>query len=60
MQDEQYHRGLATRRQVMGDDFVDRALAGATEFTQPIQDHISRAAGVMSGSAMVWTERPAA
>lgn len=44
MQDEQYHRGLATRRQVMGDDFVDRALAGATEFTQPIQDHISRAA----------------
>lgn len=44
MQDEQYHRGLATRRQVMGDDFVDRALAGATDFTQPIQDHISRAA----------------
>ena len=44
MQDEQYHRGLATRRQVMGDDFVDRALAGTTSFTQPIQDHISRAA----------------
>ncbi|MEZ5647205.1 MAG: 4-carboxymuconolactone decarboxylase [Burkholderiaceae bacterium] len=44
MQDEQYQRGLATRRQVMGDDFVDRALTGATPFTQPIQDHISRAA----------------
>ncbi|QBM29292.1 4-carboxymuconolactone decarboxylase [Hydrogenophaga pseudoflava] len=44
MQDEQYHRGLQTRREVMGDDFVDRALAGATSFTQPIQDHISRAA----------------
>jgi 4-carboxymuconolactone decarboxylase len=44
MQDEQYHRGLQTRREVMGDDFVDRALAGATAFTQPIQDHISRAA----------------
>jgi 4-carboxymuconolactone decarboxylase len=28
----------------MGDDFVDRALASATPFTQPIQDHISRAA----------------
>ena len=42
MQDEQYHRGLATRRQVMGDDFVDRALAGATEFTQPIQDRKTR------------------
>ena len=44
MQDDQYHRGLATRREVMGDDFVDRALAGTTPFTQPIQDHISRAA----------------
>lgn len=44
MQDEQYQRGLATRRQVMGDAFVDRALAGTTAFTQPIQDHISRAA----------------
>ena len=44
MQDDQYHRGLATRRQVMGDAFVDRALAGTTPFTQPIQDHISRAA----------------
>lgn len=28
----------------MGDAFVDRALAGTTPFTQPIQDHISRAA----------------
>jgi len=44
MQDEQYRRGLATRREVMGDPFVDRALAGTTPFTQPIQDHISRAA----------------
>ena len=44
MQDEQYQRGLATRRQVMGDPFVDKALASATSFTQPIQDHISRAA----------------
>lgn len=44
MQDEQYQTGLATRREVMGDAFVDRALAGTTPFTQPIQDHISRAA----------------
>lgn len=42
MQDEQYQAGLATRREVMGDAFVDRALAGITSFTQPIQDHISR------------------
>jgi 4-carboxymuconolactone decarboxylase len=44
MQDEQYQRGLATRRAVMGDPLVDRALAGTTPFTQPMQDHISRAA----------------
>jgi 4-carboxymuconolactone decarboxylase len=44
MHDEQYQRGLATRREVMGDAFVDKALAGTTAFTQPIQDHISRAA----------------
>ena len=42
MQDDQYEQGLATRRAVMGEDFVARALAGATDFTQPIQDHISR------------------
>ncbi|AOW12853.1 4-carboxymuconolactone decarboxylase [Hydrogenophaga crassostreae] len=42
MQDEQYQQGLSTRREVMGDAFVDRALAGTTPFTQPIQDHISR------------------
>lgn len=42
MQDEQYRQGLATRREVMGDAFVDRALGGTTAFTQPIQDHISR------------------
>ncbi|MBE0589097.1 MAG: 4-carboxymuconolactone decarboxylase [Hydrogenophaga sp.] len=44
MQDEQYDKGLITRREVMGDAFVDKALASATPFTQPIQDHISRAA----------------
>lgn len=42
MQDEQYHQGLATRRAVMGNDFVERALTGASTFTLPIQDHISR------------------
>ena len=42
MKDEQYERGLATRRQVMGDDFVERALASTTPFTEPIQQHISR------------------
>lgn len=42
--DAAYTQGMATRRQVMGDAFVDAALANATPFTAPIQDHITRAA----------------
>lgn len=37
-----FEAGLATRRQVMGDDFVDRALGNATEFSRPIQEYITR------------------
>jgi hypothetical protein len=33
-----FDKGLATRTQVMGQDFVDKALGGATDFTQ----HMSR------------------
>ena len=39
-----YDKGLATRKQVMGEDFVAAAVANTTAFTQPIQDHINRAA----------------
>lgn len=42
--DEQYEKGLATRKQVMGDDFVEQALSNATSFTEPLQTHITRAA----------------
>ncbi len=42
--DEQYQRGLAMRRQVMSDAFVDRALSAVTDFTAPIQEHITREA----------------
>ena len=33
--------GLEVRRQVMGDEFVDKAIANATEFTRPLQDFIT-------------------
>ena len=36
-----YEKGLATRKQVMGEDFVATALSGTTDFTQPIQEHIT-------------------
>jgi 4-carboxymuconolactone decarboxylase len=35
-------RGMAVRRQVLGDEHVDRAAARATEFTAPFQDLITR------------------
>lgn len=38
---DSYTNGLKIRRQVMGDDFVDRALADASEFTRPLQDFIT-------------------
>jgi 4-carboxymuconolactone decarboxylase len=34
--------GERTRREVLGDEHVDRAQARATEFTQPFQDFITR------------------
>lgn len=36
-------KGEKIRREVMGDVFVDKALAGANEFTQPMQDLINDA-----------------
>ena len=42
MSDEQFDRGLAMRKQVMGEDFVARAYAGVTDFTEPLQRHITR------------------
>ncbi len=40
--DSQFDKGLATRKQVMGEDFVVRAFGGATAFTAPIQQYITR------------------
>ncbi|CDS55115.1 4-carboxymuconolactone decarboxylase [Polaromonas sp. CG9_12] len=39
--DSPYNKGLAIRKQVMGEEFVANALAGVTDFTQPIQEHIT-------------------
>lgn len=39
--DSDYDKGLATRKQVMGEDFVAKALDGVTDFTRPIQEHIT-------------------
>jgi 4-carboxymuconolactone decarboxylase len=43
-QKSQFDKGLAIRKEVMGEEFVARAFAGMTEFTRPLQEHITRAA----------------
>ncbi len=35
------HQGEKIRRQVMGDDFVDRALNNTSDFTKPMQEYIN-------------------
>ena len=41
-QDAAVQAGLATRTQVMGTEFVERAFAGATDYTLPMQEFITR------------------
>lgn len=41
MTDDLYERGLAVRREVVGADYVDKALADADEFTRPLQDLVT-------------------
>jgi 4-carboxymuconolactone decarboxylase len=39
---ERTRRGMTVRREVLGDEHVDRAVAGTTPFTEPFQDFITR------------------
>ena len=37
-----YDKGLATRRAVLGNAYVDAALGRASDFTRPLQDLVTR------------------
>jgi 4-carboxymuconolactone decarboxylase len=39
---ERIRRGMTVRREVLGDEHVDRAVATTTSFTEPFQDLITR------------------
>jgi 3-oxoadipate enol-lactonase/4-carboxymuconolactone decarboxylase len=47
-----YDEGMKVRREVLGDEHVDRAVAGTTEFTRDFQDLITRYAW-----GEIWTRR---
>jgi 4-carboxymuconolactone decarboxylase len=40
--EERTAAGMRVRREVLGNEHVDRAVAGTTEFTAPFQDFITR------------------
>ena len=44
MSQDSFEKGLAKRRKVMGDAFVDNALSQADELTMPMQDFVTRVA----------------
>ena len=39
--DERYEAGLQARREVLGDEYVERALAGADDFTAELQEFLN-------------------
>ena len=41
MSKDQFEIGLATRREVLGNEYVDRALASADEFSRPLQELVT-------------------
>lgn len=41
MSKDQHDQGLSIRREVMGDEFVERALSDTNEFTRPLQELVT-------------------
>ncbi|WP_028032770.1 4-carboxymuconolactone decarboxylase [Chelativorans sp. J32] len=54
---KRYSEGMATRRSVLGDAWVDRAEANKTEFDAPFQELITEAAWGHVWSGPTWTKR---
>jgi len=44
MDDPRYAAGMQVRREVLGDEHVDRATASATGFSRPFQEFVTRSA----------------
>ena len=42
MSEDPYDAGMKVRREVLGDEHVDRAIAAATDLTAPFQEFITR------------------
>lgn len=54
---KRYEQGMATRRSVLGEDWVNRAEANKTAFDEPFQELITEAAWSHVWSRPNWTKR---
>ena len=54
---ERYRQGMVTRRAVLGDAHVDRALESETDFDGPFQRFITEGAWGTLWSRSAWTKR---
>ena len=41
MNDDLYRRGLAIRKEVLGAEYVDKAIAAADDFNRPLQELVT-------------------
>ena len=41
MKSQRFEEGLAVRREVLGPEYVDNAIAGADDFTRPLQELVT-------------------
>lgn len=41
MTNDKFDHGMAVRREVLGDDYVDRSLNATTDFTRPLQELVT-------------------
>jgi len=40
MNNDKYKAGMVVRREVLGDAYVDKAVSGTTDFTEPLQNMV--------------------
>lgn len=60
MSNDKYQKGLEIRTQVLGEEYVNRSLQNADEFTKPLQDLVTEYCWGMSGAVMVCRSKSAA
>ena len=47
-----YDRGMTMRRKVLGDEYVDRAVANTDDFNRQFQELLTNIAGARCGATM--------